>query len=238
MADSFPPPIPQTIEAANKINPSLGAQVRTAAEQMWGDPAAIRALSRSWMSLATRVDNTSKDLKEELRSLDQDWEGSAADAYKNWMQTLNDESIQALTGQLKQISAILDGTAEDVSAMNQEFTSLCSWFLATLLSLAASTRTGQLGGIAAALAGLKLADRIIQFQGAYLEKLHPRTQALRQIATEIDGGSIGRRDQHPPDFNHPFPYYTQEFADSYQWHTLGDWRNWKMKNGSPRSLGR
>jgi WXG100 family type VII secretion target len=234
MADSFPPPIPQAISLAYRINPGLGAQVQTAAEQMWGDPAAIRALARSWTALSTRIDGTPKDIEAEIRSLGTDWEGDAADAYKNWMQTLSDEAIQALSGQFKQISTILDGTADDVSAMNQEFTELCGYFIATVIALAGkSTRVAQAGTLAALALGVQFCDRLIKFQNAYIEKLHPRTQALRQIATEIDSGAIGRRIQHPPDVDHPFPYYTQEFADSYQWHTLGDWRNWKMKNSHP-----
>jgi WXG100 family type VII secretion target len=230
MADSFPPPIPQAIAAAYKINPSLGTQVQTAAKQYWGDPEAIRVLSRSWMSLATSVDNTSKDLKAEIRSLGNDWEGRAADAYKNWMQTLNDESIQALSEQFREVSKSLDSAADDVSAMNEEFSKLCLYFLATLGSLAAS-RVNSIGLYAALLAGLKFADRLSQFQNEYIEKLHPRRQELQQMATEIDGGGIGRRVEHPPDLNHPFPYYTQEFADPYQWRVLGDWRNWKMNPG-------
>jgi WXG100 family type VII secretion target len=230
MADSFPPPVTAAISAAYKVNAGLGAQVKLAAEESWGDPQAIKALAQSWTALATHVDNTGKDLQREIRSLGQDWEGGAADAYKNWMQTLNDESIQVLSGQFKQISSILDGAAGDVSAMNEEFTKLCTWFAATVLAAIAASKTGTIGALAVVGASIKFADKLIEFQNSYLEKLNPRTQALRQISTGIQNGSIGRRVQHSPDLEHPFPYFTQEFADPYQWNVLGDWRNWKLHN--------
>jgi uncharacterized protein YukE len=229
MADTFPSPIPEAISLAYEVSPGLGTQLQTAATQMWGDPETIRKHARSWAALAERVDKTTKDTQAEIREVGQDWEGSAAHAYKNWMQTLNDESIQVLSGQFKQISTILDGTADDVSAMNQQFTDLCFYFILTLGGVSQSpTGIGQTNMAGALLAGVKFGDRLNKFRNAYIRRLQPRTQALRQIATGINNGSIGRRVQHQPDLGHPTPYYTQEFADSYQWHTLGDWRNWKM----------
>src|SRR5689334_7093338 len=121
MADTFPPPIPSAISLAYEINSGLGTELRTAATRMWRDPEPIRNLARSWKALARRIDDTSKDIGVEIRKLDQDWEGSAADTYRHWMRTLDDDSIQVLSGQFRQISTIFDDTADDVSGMNQEF---------------------------------------------------------------------------------------------------------------------
>lgn len=229
MTDTFPPPIPQAISLAYEVSPGLGTQLQTAAAQMWGDPEAIRKHARSWTALAKRVDGTTKDTHAEIRRLGQDWEGAAADAYKNWMRSLNDDSIQMLSEQFKQISTVLDGTADDVSAMNQQFADLCFYFILILGGVTQSpTGIGQTSMASAMLVGVKFGDRLNKFRNAYIERLQPRTQALRQIVAGINEGGIGRRVQHQPDLDHPSQYYTQEFADSYQWHTLGDWRNWKM----------
>jgi uncharacterized protein YukE len=229
MADTFPPPIPQAISIAYEVSPGLGTELQTAAAQMWGDPEAIRKHAQAWTALAKRIDETAKGAREQIREVGQDWEGSAADAYKNWMRTLNEESIQMLSGQFEQISTILDCTADDVSAMNRQFGDLCFYFI-LLLGGVSQSPVGQTGMSAALLAGVKFGDRLDQFRNAYIQRLRPRTEALRQIATGVNDGSIGRRVQHQPDLDHPAPYYTQEFADSYQWHTLGDWRNWKRSD--------
>jgi uncharacterized protein YukE len=228
MAGPFPPPIPQAISLAYEVSPGLGAQLQTAAAQMWGDPETIRKHARSWSALAKRVDKTTDETHAEIRELDQDWEGSAAHAYKNWMRTLNDDSIQVLSGQFQQISTILDGTADDVSAMNRQFADLCFYFILLLGAVSQSPIGAGQNMSSALLAGVKFGDRLNQFRNAYIKRLQPRTQALRQIAAGINNGSIGRHVQHQPDLGHPAPYYTHEFADSYHWHPLGDWRNWRI----------
>jgi uncharacterized protein YukE len=230
MADGFPPPIAAAIGTAYRLNAGLGAQVETAAQQSWGDPSAIRAQARSWTRLATRVDGTAGEIEKEIRSLDQDWDGIAADSYMHWMRTLKDDSIEALSGQFRRISTILDGTADDVSIMNQQFTDLCTYFVAAVAGQTGPSRNGQAGAYVALAAGVQFCERLIQFQSDYAAKFRPHTQALRQIAAGIEAGSIGRPVQHLPDQNHPSGYYTQELADRYQWHILGDWRNWKVRD--------
>ncbi|MCO6006300.1 hypothetical protein NE236_15015 [Actinoallomurus purpureus] len=223
MAESFPGPVSAAISLAYKINPSLGGAVEQNMKGLWGDPPSIRESALQWTKLGVDVDNSTKSIKNAIKVLGEHWEGQAKDAYVNWMQTLNEDSIAVIGNQFKKISGILTSVADDVNAMNGELTQLCTWFVGVVGGILFKNMAGKAEAAAAATMFL---DKLSEFNTSYINKLAPRVAEISQIDAEIGEGVIGRMVQHVPDMNHPFPYQVRQFADSYKWNIMGDWRKW------------
>ncbi|GAA4614125.1 hypothetical protein GCM10023195_61540 [Actinoallomurus liliacearum] len=224
MADTFPGPVSMAISLAYRIDPSVGKAVEQTLKGYWGDPPAIREHAQQWTALAVDIENSRGEIEREVSRIGQHWEGPAKDAYVNWMKSLNEESISVLGKQCRAVSGIITSVAGDVSAMNGEITKLCSWFVGIVIGILFKSAAAK---VAAAAAATGFLDKLSELNNSYVHKLEPRTAEIDQIITEIDHGIIGRMVQHGPDMNHPFPHQSREFADSYKWNVIGDWRKWR-----------